>query len=219
MDSNTTIDNNTADSNTNTKYIVVDIDWSNCQLYKTLYDTCDDALRYILNDLLNVDKTEEWFNQNNIRLYVNEYNSKLYNHWMRLEYNQYSQLFENDTKSTPHTIAELKEYITDGNILELLWSSRAPSTIYMISINYTDDKKTNYLDAAINCPDLMILNVILTRKSISDKEKIVLLNCFASDINWDEFYENNNADSFDNIRNYILTNHLEQYNMLQNLIN
>jgi len=213
------MDNNTADNKTDTKYIVINIDWSNCLLYKDLYNTRDEALSYILNDLLNVDKTEEWFNQNNIRLFINEHNGKLYNHWMRLEYYEYSQLFENDTDTTPHTVEELKSYIVDGSILEPLWSSRAPSTIYMVSINYTDDKKTNYLDTALNCPDLMILNVILTRKSISDKEKIVLLNCFASDIDWDVFYENNNAESFDNIRNYIITNHLEQYNKLQNLIN
>lgn len=87
--------------------------------------TKEEATDYIMYKL-NVDKDSKWFHDNNCdHLWINEKDGKLYHHWRREEYDQYTQLFKKYTDDKPKTIDELKEYIRDGNTLRVFWASRA----------------------------------------------------------------------------------------------
>lgn len=123
------------------KWVVRVFDDVNWVKSYTPFDTKEEAAEYLFAEL-GIGQDEKWFHQHEgDRFIVDEKDGKLYNHWVYIEYNEFSQLFKDYDESKPHTLEELKKYLLDGNELVMNWSDRAPVS-YSLVIRKKKVKKT-----------------------------------------------------------------------------
>lgn len=89
--------------------------------------TAEECVDLFLEDE-HADKDEAWWRENigGDVSGIEEYNGKLYHHWVYYEHDRHSELFEDYTDDKPHSIKELKDYLIAGGELHCGWATRAP---------------------------------------------------------------------------------------------
>lgn len=115
------------------EYIVTCTDTVNGMTYRNTYPSIFTAVNYLMVSVFNTTKNKDWFDKNTSQLFIEEYDGKLYNHWIYREYNEYSQLFKEYDDSKPRTLLELEKYLKNGNVLVTNWSERAPVEYQIIA--------------------------------------------------------------------------------------
>ena len=101
--------------------------WANGETWCDVYASAEDAADAFLAER-NVDKDAEWWVTNaRDKNGIEEKDGKLYNHWGDYEHGEYDELFKGSPGDKPHTVAELRKYLIDGNELTLYWATRGTS--------------------------------------------------------------------------------------------
>jgi hypothetical protein len=117
------------------RYEVVCIE--SCNGLSTIaFDTEDEALNHIMNVDFNAGKTREWQEEENKNdrypSFVEEYDRKLYSHWMSYNHEKYHELFEEYTENMPKTLKDLKQFLADGNRVTVGWADRNSIQYFLV---------------------------------------------------------------------------------------
>ena len=120
------------------------------QRFHYWFTTLDKAVETLMNDFFHTDKDEEWRRENEGRFFIEEHNGDLYWQCNGIEYTETNLLFgheeeyEENPEFFPHTIAELREYITDNPHDKIIACATTQSPIY-----FRIDKMVEYAQPMI----------------------------------------------------------------------
>lgn len=116
------------------KYWVQIIDHSNYDVYTDLIsDNKVECVDHIINDILNCDKTPEWFNNINLSsgtftFYVDCYNGQLYLHQSGNEVT-YTDSDKLTNENNPCNFDELRQMLNNHEDIYICWSTSTPMNL------------------------------------------------------------------------------------------